>query len=206
MDNKKRKVSDYEKETTREVIFAGKSFRVRKLPPSKFALKGLGMRTQREIVGHMPVEPLELQKKFALQRAEILREMALMTAIDRERFINKGPIDFVTDKGDRQKYNIFCGNCGEKVAYVWAENDKLDNWVDLHYICRYDKSSWYGARAINVSPIDGKLGIECCCGEDTRDFRTNRTMAPIQKRLMIEYALKHREFGSPESKFAAVAI
>ena len=153
----------------------------------------------------MPVEPLDLQRKFAKQRAEILREMALMSFGDRERFIEKGPIDFVEDKGDRKRYDITCTRCGENVAYVWAIDDQLNEWCDLHYICGYNKDSWFGAMAINVSPIDGKLGIECACGEDTRDFRTNRTMPPIQKKLMIDYVLKHRDFATPDSKFIAVA-
>ena len=200
-----KKLTQKEKETTREVIIGGQKFRVRKISPSKEALKGLGLRTKRIIISHMPVEPIELQKKFAKQRAEILREMALMNFGDRERFIEKGPIDFVTDKGKRKKYDITCTRCGEKVAYVWAKNDKLDDWCDLHYICGYNKDSWFGAMAINVSPIDGKLGIECACGEDTRDYRANKTMAPIQKNLMIEYVMKHRDFATPDSKFIAIA-
>jgi len=187
-----KKLSQFELETTREVIIGGQKFRVRKIVPSSAAIKGLGARTKRVIVSHMPIEPRDLQKKFAMKRADILREMALMSAADREMFIDKGVIDFVTDKG-------------EKVAYVWAANDKLDEWVDLHYICWYNKESWRGALSINVSPIDGRIGIECACGEDTRDFRTAKHIPPIRRTLMIEYSLKHRQFGSPESKFAAIA-
>jgi len=200
-----KKLSQFELETTREVIIGGQKFRVRKIVPSSAAIKGLGARTKRVIVSHMPIEPRDLQKKFAMKRADILREMALMSAADREMFIDKGVIDFVTDKGDRKKYDIFCSRCSEKVAYVWAANDKLDEWVDLHYICWYNKESWRGALSINVSPIDGRIGIECACGEDTRDFRTAKHIPPIRRTLMIEYSLKHRQFGSPESKFAAIA-
>jgi hypothetical protein len=200
-----KKLSQYELETTRVVVIGGIKSRVRKIPPSLSAIKGLGLRTKRVIVSHMPIEPPELQKKYAMKRAEILREMALMTAVDRERFIDKGVIDFVTDKGDRKKYDIFCSRCSEKVAYVWASNDKLDDWVDLHYICWYNKESWRGALSINVSPIDGKIGIECACGEDTRDFRTANYIPPIRKALLVEYSMKHRHFGDSNSKFAAIA-
>lgn len=200
-----KKLSQYEKETTREVNIGGIKSRVRKLPPSKEALKGLGMRTHREIVGHIAINPPDIAKKYAFQKAEILREMSLMTAVDRERFIEKGPIDFVVDKDGRQKYELLCSRCGEKVAYLWARNEQLEDWCDLHYLCSYDKDSWKGALAINVSPIDGKLGVECACGEDTRDHRANRTLPPIAKRLMIEYSIKHRDFGNSNSRFAAIA-
>ncbi len=202
----KQKLSQYEKDTTREVSLGGVKVRVRKIPPSKEALKGLGMRSQRSIIAHIAINPPEIARKIAVQKAEILREMALMSHVERERFIDKGPIDFVPDKGDRVKYDVFCSGCGEKVAYVWARNEKLDDWCDLHYICSYDKESWRGAMAINVSPIDGKIGIECACGEDTRDFRTSKHLPPIQKRLMIEYSMKHRHFGDSDSRFAAIAV
>jgi hypothetical protein len=204
MSNKK--LSQYEKDTTREVTIGGVKSRVRKLPPSKEALKGLGLRTHRDIVGHMAINPPDIARKFAMQKAEIMREMTLMSAVDRERFIDKGPIDFVVDKDGRQKYELYCSGCGEKVAYVWARNEKLDDWCDLHYLCSYNKESWKGALAINVSPIDGKIGIECACGEDTRDHRANKTLPPIAKRLMIEYSMKHRDFGDSNSRFAAIAI
>lgn len=123
-----------------------------------------------------------------------------------EQFIAKGPIDFLEDKGDRKKYHILCATCGDKVAYVWAKDQKLTDWADLHYICWYDRESWRGAMAINVSPVDGALGIECACGEDTREFRVNKTLAPIQRNLMSEYSLKHRDFATPDSRFVAVQL
>lgn len=205
MAQAKSKISDYEKERTREVKNLGKTIRVRKLPPSESALKGLGMRTKREIIGHIAINRPEVEKDFRLEKATILREMALMKPADKLRFIEQGPIDFISDKGNRKKYEILCSNCGDKVAYCWASDDSLSDWVDLHYLTWYNAESWRGALAINVSPIDGKLGIECACGEDTRDFRAAPHMAPLQRQLMTEYSLKHRVFGTKESKFAAIA-
>lgn len=199
------KLTQREKETTREVIIGGVKSRVRKMQPSKEAIKSLGLRTRREIISHMPVNPPEIESQIRMLKANILREMARMTHRQRMDFAEI-PIDFVKDKGDRQKYDIWCSRCGDKVATVWADNEKLDNWCDLHYICWYDKDSWRGALTVNVSPIDKKIGFECACGEDTRDFRANRALPPVQKQLMIEYSLKHREFGKSTSKFAAIAV
>lgn len=194
-----------ELENTRVVTMLGKQTRVRKLPPSSEALRGLGLLSKRTIVSHLSINPPEIERAIRSLKAKILREMALMASVERERFINEGPIDFVKDKGDRKKYTITCTRCGEKVATVWAMNDKLDDWCDLHYICWYNKHSWFGALTINVSPIDGQIGVECACGEDTRDFRNNHTLAPIQKQLMIEYTQRHRDFGKTTSRFIAVA-
>lgn len=182
----------------------GKTIRVRKIPPSQEAIKSLGLRSKREIIGHMAVNPPDIERLIRMSKAKILREMAMMSAIQRREFIAEGPIDFVQDKGNRKRYDITCTRCGEKTAYVWATNDQLDDWCDLHYLCWYNEESWRGAMAINVSLIDGKIGIECACGEDTRDFRTNRNMPPIQKSLMIEYSQKHRDFGTKDSRFIAV--
>lgn len=197
-------LSQHEKERTREVKTIGETKHVRKIPPSKEAINSLGPRTKREVTGHMAINPPEIEKQIRMQKATILREMAMMSAIEREEFIAKGPIDFVKDKGNRKRYDITCTNCQDQVAYVWADNEQLDNWCDLHYLCWYNKTSWRGAMAINVSPIDGKIGIECACGEDTRDFRTNRNMPPIQKKLMIEYSQKHRDFATKDSRFIAL--
>lgn len=182
----------------------GRTKRVRKIPPSQEAIKSLGLRTRREIIGHMAINPPEIEKQIRMLKANILRDMAMMHPREREEFIAKGPIDFVKDKRGRKRYDIYCTRCGEKTAYVYAKNEKLEGWCDLHYLCWYDQNSWYGAMAINVSPIDGHIGIECACGEDTRDFRTNRNMPPIQKKLMIEYSQKHRAFASKDSRFIAM--
>ncbi len=199
-----KKLSAYEKETTRPVtLLDGTKIRVRKIEPSGEAIKGMGLRTKQEIVGHMAINPPEIENEIRMIKARILREMTMMRPSERMLFCET-PIDFVPDKENRKKYWIICSRCEDKVAYVWADNEKLDNWCDLHYVCWFNKESWHGAAAINVSPIDGKLGIECACGEDTRDFRAARGIPPIQKELLIDYTLKHRDFGVPTSKFLAI--
>lgn len=183
----------------------GVTTRVRKVPPSQETLDSLGKyRTKREMVGHLAINPLRIERRIAILKANIIREMAMMRPMDRKLFIEKGPIDFVKDKENRKKYTITCSRCGEKVAYLWADNEQLDNWCDMHYLCWHDKKSWYGAMAIKIDPDGDKIGIECACGEDTRNFRGNRTMPPIQKQLLIEYGDKHRDLGKSTSKFIAI--
>lgn len=201
MDKKNKKQED---QTTREVVIGGKKSRVRRVTPSEEAINSLSKyKDKHDIIGHIAVNPPEIENKIRMQKASILREMAMMNPGERRQFIDEGPIDFC-DHANKKKYYIICRRCNEKTAYVWADNETLENWCDLHYLCSYDRITWYGAMAINVSPIDGKIGIECTCGEDTRDFRVNKTMPPIQKQMMIYYSQKHRGFGKNTSAYAAI--
>jgi len=34
----------------------------------------------------------------------------------------------------KKKYQLFCGECGDLLGEVYADNDQLKNWCDLHYI------------------------------------------------------------------------
>lgn len=205
MNKKKEKIEEQlEEPKTRKVKILGKEIEVRRIAPSKEALKNITQYIKkREIVGHLAINPPHIDKFTRMMRANILREMALMNTAEREDFINKGPIDFVKDKDGRKKYSITCARCGDKVAYCWARDEKLTDWCDLHYISWHDKESWRGAMAVNVSPIDGRLGFECCCGEDTRDYRASTNLPPIQKELLVQYMMKHRDFGTKDSKFFA---
>lgn len=178
---------------------------VRVVEPSKEAVKALNGRTFRTIVGHLAINPPHLDRLHANEKAKIMRNMALMNIRERSAYIGKGPIDFIKDKQELgyKKYNVFCTTCGDKVGYCWAKDDTLKEWCDFHYVCKHDKKMWYGCLAANVSPIDGSLGFECACGEDTRDFRASKTLPPIQKQLMSEYSTKHRGFAHGNAKFYA---
>jgi hypothetical protein len=71
-------------------------------------------------------------------------------------------------------------------------------------VCWYDKRSWHGCMTVNVSELDGMLGFECVCGEDTRDFRRAKNMPGVMKALRTEYSMNHRQFGKQTSSFLAV--
>lgn len=100
-------------------------------------------------------------------------------------------------------YKLFCNNCHEQVADCFSKDDTLTDYFDLHYICRHDGKFWQGALAINISPVDGMIGIECCCGNDTRDFRLNNSLSEADKLLKIAENMKGREWGKLSSKFLA---
>lgn len=184
----------------------GKKIKIRRISPSKEALEELKKRRKISIIGHLAINPRPIARKLIPQVAEIVRKMAVMDKIELQNFIDLGPVDFVENKVGLKKFRIKCATCGDDIAYCWAENDKLDNWCDLHYLSWYDKFSWRGCFVVNLSPVDGKLGFECVCGENTCEFRSNTSLPPIARQLMVEYSLKHRDFGNSESKFIAIEI
>lgn len=99
------------------------------------------------------------------------------------------------------QYEIICNNCNNVVANCWSSDGSLSDYFDLHYVCENNGKNWRGAMSLNISPIDGKLGIECACGQDTRDFRANNTLPLKEKNQRIIEGLKGREFGKGNSKF-----
>jgi hypothetical protein len=105
------------------------------------------------------------------------------------------------DKSNMQAYKIVCKRCGEVVGLVYATDKYMSDWCDLHYVTRTDGKFWYGTRAINISPVDDKVGIECSCGNDTRDFRANTTMNPADALKIAESNMKGRDFGKKNSRF-----
>jgi len=65
---------------------------------------------------------------------------------------------------------------------------------------------WEGALGVNISPIDERLGLECCCGIDTRDFRANMTLEEDVRKRIIEKNSRGKEFGKNDSAFLSVGI
>lgn len=179
--------------------------KLRTITPSEEAINKLGeYQTKKTIISKFPINPVAIERLIAVKKTKLLRELAMMNAAEKLDFMAGAPIDLVEEKGKRQKFFITCVRCGEQVGYCYANNEALEGWCDLHYICWYDKKSWHGCMAVNVSPTDESLGFECACGEDTRDFRDNKNLPPIQKRLMIEYGQQHRDFGKKTSRFLAI--
>jgi len=182
-----------------------KKIKQRIVSPSPEAVRALGQRTKREIVSFLALNPMPIEREISKEKSELIRSMAEMSVKERLLFMKqKKQIDFVKDKTGYKLYSVSCVNCGEKMANVWATNGKLVEWCDLHYINWYDEKSWHGCLTVNISPIDGLLGFECACGEDTRDFRGKNALPPIQRQLKIEYSMKHRNFEHPHSKFIAM--
>lgn len=104
-----------------------------------------------------------------------------------------------------KKYKIECQNCKNIVAEIFATDDTLTDFCDFHYITETDGDHWFGAFTVQLSPIDGKIGIECSCGQDTRDFRANNTL-PKKLSYKLTENLKGKEFGKADSKFKAIKL
>jgi hypothetical protein len=89
---------------------------------------------------------------------------------------------------------------GKKKGQV--KTDKKGQTVQIEKEERIPSGKWVGARTPQISPIDGKLGFECFCGNDTRDARDSATLPPGQIQLM----LSRREFNRPNSGYLVEEI
>jgi hypothetical protein len=193
----------------RTTTINGKTVELRVVTPSGEAIKALGMRSKRTIVAPIAVNPPSKEKHFAMEKANLLRSIARMSPVIRNAYLkSKAPFDFVKDKQKRgyRQYAVNCVKCGDQVATVWATDSTLKDWCDLHYVCWHDEHTWYGAMEVQVSLIDEQLGFECACGEDTRDFRTAKSMSPVLRELAANYSMKHREFNKPTSAFLVTKL
>jgi hypothetical protein len=110
-------------------------------------------------------------------------------------------VDCDRDKRGMNQYKIVCANCKEAVGIVYATDITLSDYCDLHYSCETDGDNWFGAMAMQLSPIDGAIGIECACGQDTRDFRANTTLSTEDMDKLQKEADKGKVFGKKDSKF-----
>lgn len=100
--------------------------------------------------------------------------------------------------GDKlKKYEVYCKQCDSLIAKVKASSKLLKDFCDLHYICQHDNQHWFGCMTVNISPYSGKLGFECTCGQDTRDFSEKD---PEKEKINSV----GREFGTMKSKFKVV--
>ncbi len=106
------------------------------------------------------------------------------------------------NKTNMQRYEIRCVRCKEVQGYCYATDATLKDWCDFHYVQWTDGEYWRGCFTPNISPITEELTIECCCGQDTRDFRANMTMnTRIAERKETQNA-KGRQYNQYDSKFA----
>ena len=137
---------------------------------------------------------------------------------------------FRCPKAKRMKrYEIFCSGCGDKIGEVSAFDDSLTNWCDLHYYSESrlerhyrwietpitvkgkiktkrkrvteETGRWHGCLGLQISAKDGKLGLECACGQDTRDFRVSSNLTGVQLKAKLKENMIGRNFGEKNSKF-----
>jgi hypothetical protein len=165
----------------------------RKIATSQEYQKEIGKKGTIKIESDIPVDRYD---------CECRQEIAL-----RKRDEKKRRIDCPRRlEPELKQYKVFCKNCDAQVGTIHASNKYLDDWANLHYYCEAKKDAngfheWVGCMAVNISPIDQKLGFECSCGQDTRDFRANTTIPPAILNNLIEENMKGRDFGKVNSKF-----
>jgi len=150
---------------------------MRKIKPSPEQIKLLGKKKSLEFWGWFPLCPWrhpswgERVKHVNEQYAKYKGEQKIKDAMP----------DVCNLKGKKQ-YEIYCNECGELMGTVWATDKTLTDWCSFRYRLKLTKDEWRGCRTPNVSPLTGKLSMECCCGTDTRDFTlTNSKQEKITK-------------------------
>lgn len=131
------------------------------------------------------------------------KKLSAMVEKDRMNFmIDKKVLVCPRSKIGLNRYVVECKKCKEVLGYCWASDSSLKDWCDFHYVNWTDGEEWHGCLTPHVSPITEQLCLECCCGEDTRDFRANMTLSAkiaIQKE---ESNRVGREFNKKDSKFS----
>lgn len=106
------------------------------------------------------------------------------------------------DKTGLKRYKIICKNCNEILGFCWASDSSLKDFCDFHYVCWSNGLVWHGCFTPHISPITEQLCLECCCGQDTRDFRANMTLPGKIAYQKEEVNKIGRDFGKINSKFS----
>jgi hypothetical protein len=172
---------------------------------SKERVFEMGKEKTREIVSFFPYDKWDCECVDLVK--ETRSELEKMAVKDRVEYMRKqGVMECPHSKTGKKKYFIKCNVCRELQGYCWASSDKLIDYSDFHYIQWHDKKQWHGFFAPHISPIDGRLCFECCCGNDTRDFRANMQLPTKIAEAIEEKNAIGREFGKVNSKFEAVII
>lgn len=168
-------------------------------PESKKLLKDTGQKVK-EIVSFFPQDPHACDCFDMVQSwREKLGSMHPIKAEAEMRKYKMLTCPKSKEKGMRA-FEIVCNKCKDIVAIVHAKDKTLKEWCNLHYISWHNTMKWRGCFGLNISPIDGKVGLECCCGNDTRDFRTTMVKTKLYQKKKVENMLG-RNFGKKGSKF-----
>lgn len=145
--------------------------------------------------------PCNIQMRDSLEKIARFNE-----AKRREHVVAVDHMECPRDKNGMQAYQVSCDNCGAIVGQCWATDATLSDYCDLHYICYHDGEYWQGALGLNLSPIDGKIGFECACGSDTRDFRANTNLPAKVREAKIAESMEGRDFNISGAKFKVKKI
>lgn len=160
---------------------------------------------------HSPNKMVKVYSMFPVDRADcpcaplirdFKKKLAMSNQRDRQTMIEQQPfIECPRDKSKMTRYEIRCSACKDLQGYIWARSATLEDWCDFHYVQWTKGDVWHGCFTPHISPITEELCFECCCGNDTRDFRANMTMNERQAMLQEARNRYGRKLGRPESKF-----
>lgn len=135
------------------------------------------------------------------------RKMAVMNDSSRKQFTTENPfLECPRSKVGMKRFEITCGNCGDLQGYCWASDASLKDWFDFHYVQWVKDDFWHGCFTPHVSPITQQLCLECCCGQDTRDFRANMTLNERKALMMESNNAIGRDFNKRDSKFTVKKV
>lgn len=135
------------------------------------------------------------------------RKLAKANESERSQLLSETP--FLTcprNKEGMQKYKVTCNNCGDILGDCWAVDATLQDWCDFHYIQWTKGDFWHGCFTPHISPVTEQLCFECCCGQDTRDFRANMTMNEKRAIRIEDKNSVGRNLGKDDSKFLATIV
>lgn len=129
---------------------------------SEESLKLLGKAKKRVIYSRFTVDKHDCECKS--REKELISKASILNDKQKEEYLEANTPIVCKNIKDKKKFILICPDCKSQVAEVYAVNDKLENYANLHYISWYDKNSWYGAFGVNVNPSTQVVNIECCCG------------------------------------------
>ena len=130
------------------------------------------------------------------------RKMGGSTPAERKRLVEQLPyLVCPKNKSNMHRYEVVCRACSEVQGYCWATDASLNDWCDFHYVQWSDGIKWRGCFTPHISPVTQTLAFECCCGQDTRDFRANMTVSQRRAEAIEAKNAIGREFNKKDSKF-----
>lgn len=110
------------------------------------------------------------------------------------------------DKKGMTRYKVLCTKCKQMQGFCYATDETLTDWCDFHYVQWTKGDYWRGCFTPHISPVTEQLCFECCCGNDSRDFRANATLPQKVAERMERVNSVGRNFGLNDSKFIAKRV
>lgn len=154
-----------------------------------------------KVYSFFPIDRADCDCKKLIQ--EWNKRLAIENDEGRRKLLEKTPfLECPRSKNKNlTRFEIKCTSCGDLQGYVYASDSSLSDWCDFHYVQWTAGDVWHGCFTPHISPVTQKLLLECCCGNDTRDFRANMTISEKVAKKIEDKNAKGREYNQKSSKF-----